>query len=247
MNEAWWARHRQFIAEAHSRPEALIGPRESGHRMLLSQAVRLVLKSGVFEGSPRVVLKVSPHQYVFRGNAGPLRRTVERHFTWRAKLILYEDWMAQNRVIVEACDRLLDQEESKTIPAWMQYLGGATGPTLYSPIWPLVLATRHFFGIRTHSGTWCQGFHNGLPVSSPENRDTYGATSFVVAAELDPQVFLGLPFTPEDVAVLNRDSRIAATFVDSDTLVSEESVTRPHYASWFDEVSDQSTGAIQSL
>ena len=39
MNEAWWARHREFIAEAHSRPEALIGPRESGHRMLLSQAV----------------------------------------------------------------------------------------------------------------------------------------------------------------------------------------------------------------
>ncbi len=71
-----WAEVR---AHAQTRPAMYIGSQETGHKIAISDVLRLVWQAKAFRHPQSVTIDLSPTQYVVRSECGPLIRACYEH------------------------------------------------------------------------------------------------------------------------------------------------------------------------
>ncbi len=152
-------------------------------------------------------------------------------FPWGDTPVLDGGWhKPHNHIIDERSYRLF--YDLPRLRGWRDRFGSSTGPTLYSPLHPLVLAQRFAIGYRVDRGMWCQTFQNGWPVSTPSRLLVPSSVGLLAAAELDPQWFTGLPFGEKEVAILAGMPHVTVAWHGKDDLLPVGSLLMEIVQDW---------------
>ena len=194
---------QEIRAHAQTRPAMYIGSQETGHRLAISDVLRLVWQAKVFRCPQTVKIDLSPTQYVVRAECGPLIRPVQQMFTFGDAETLSAPWQEQgrayfSRVAQEDEQRGLAFSQRRERRDWRYCFSGPTGPRLAAPTDPFILAHCGVWGLRTNEGLWCEAYQEGIPIGKPFLLSDPSPIGLLSAAALDPQWFTGLPFTEEE-------------------------------------------------
>jgi len=196
-----WAEVREH---AQTRPAMYVGNQATAHRTAIVECLRLVWQAKVFRHPQSVRIDLSPRQYIVRAMAGPLIRPIQQIYTFGNGETLSYPWGDQNRAYFsrvaqedEQCGIVFSKMRHRR--GWRYCFSGPTGPRLGEPGYSFTLARRGAWGLRTDDGLWCEAYQEGAPVGKPFLLSEPSPVGLVVAADLDPQWFTGLPFTEEDV------------------------------------------------
>lgn len=221
------------IERAKSRPAMYIGGQKTAHLAAISSCLNLVRKAKAFENFRLARVYLAPRQYVVLCEAGPLLAAIKELFTWEDKFVLTEGWSAVSAGLREERRvATLETESDDSLPEWRRQLGGSSGPTLESPTDPAPLAERLMVAYRVSSGYWCQGFRHGRPESMPFHIQTPSPIGLLVAAELDPTWFTGLPYTKSNVQRLMSLPEVTAEWHQQDDLLLDDVSSEELLASW---------------
>lgn len=190
-------------ASAEARPAMYISDPAKAHQLAIYNVLRLVWQAKVFRLPKAVYIDLSPTQYIVRVHAGPLIRPIQQIFSFGGHETLFEPWQEEGRAYIEKIDREdkerdIERRKWRSRHGWRYSFSGPTGPRLSSPSYPLFLAHRLSWAIRTDKGLWFEAYEHGQPLGRPELLQEPSAVALFVAATLDPKWFTGLPFTPED-------------------------------------------------
>jgi len=192
---------QEIRAHAQTRPAMYIGSQEAGHKIAISDVLRLVWQAKAFRRPQSVTIDLSPSQYLIRAECGPLIRPIQQIFSFGTGNTLAHTWGGEAqayfaRIMREDAERGFSQ--LRTRRGWRYCFSGPTGPRLASPTYPFILAHEALWGLRTDKGLWCEGYQEGVPVGRPFLLSKSSPIGLLSAATLDPQWFTGLPFTEED-------------------------------------------------
>lgn len=195
-----WEEEREH---AQTRPAMYIGSQENGHTSAMREALRLVWQARVFRHPKAVTIDLSPTQYIVRAECGPLIRPIQQIFTLGNGERLSTPWREQGN---KYFSQIVQEDEQRGIPfsqmrhrrVWRYCLCGPTGPRLDWPAHPYILASSLVWGLRNDEGLWCEAYKDGLPFGNPFCLRESSSIGLLVAADLDPQWFTGLPFTKND-------------------------------------------------
>ena len=234
MNEMIWRQNWEAnIERAKDRPAMYIGEQKAAHLTAISSSLSLVRRTKAFENFRLARVHLAPRQYVVSCESGPLLGVIEELFTWEDKLVLTEGWSAVSAGLREERRiTTLETESDDSLPEWKRYLGGSSGPTLESPTGPAPLAKRLIVAYRVSSGYWCQGFRHGRPESMPFHTQTPSSIGLLVAAELDPIWFTGLPYRESNVQRLMSLPEVTAEWHQQDDLLPDDVSSEKLLAGW---------------
>ncbi len=195
-----WDEVRQH---AERRPSMYIGEPATAHQWSIQSCLRLVWQAKVFRRPQSVTIDLSPTQYIVRAECGPLIRPIQQHFSFGSNETLGKSWpkeMQAYNVWGDAKnERKGNSVSGRRYYDWRYCFSGPTGPRLNQPAYPSILARQLAWGLRTNSGLWCETYKDGKPVARPFCLEGPSSVGLMVAADLDPQWFTGLPFTEADV------------------------------------------------
>jgi hypothetical protein len=162
------------LTNARRRPGVFIGSPSDAHLEALRGAITFLIVTRPFEQPFAVHIVCSPTQYVFRCSAGPLLKVIERSVEWNT-----------DRMLV---DLLRDPHFNRT-----------QGTPFGFGMHPVHLAERFFVGIASRSGFRHQTYREGWPTTDVLVLEEKSPYSFVIAGQLTPEWFTGLPFRWKDV------------------------------------------------
>lgn len=221
------------IKQAQSRPAMYIGGQKTAHESAISSCLGLVRKAKAFNNLLSVTVYLAPTQYVVLCEAGKLLDEIEKIYTWEDKYVLMEDWPSideglrgEHRVVT------LTTESDESLPEWRRLFGSPSGPTLNSATYPAILARRFIVAYRLSNGYWCQGFRHGRPETAPFRIQASFPVSLLVAADLDPNWFTGLPYTVDDVEKIASMPSVKAIWHPTNDLLMNELSARRELAQW---------------
>ena len=170
------------------RPALMIGGQKSAHYTAINQGIRLVHEAGAFDQLISTHICLSPNQFVVLGYAGALLKSIEDMYTWEGKSVLTDGWgEISRRFHTEYLATSAGSEVDDELTNWRKCVSSSSGPTLDSPTFAAVLASRLIVAYHTSTGFWCQAFRDGLPEAKafhlPHGQSKVG---FLLVVELDP-------------------------------------------------------------
>lgn len=229
--EMWreqWAKH---LEAARLRPAMFISEVATAHRFAVREPLRLVWVAQAFRKPVSATVLLSPTQYVVRCYTGPLVRPIQSMFSFADKPILDEGWHEHRKGIQdEYVHRIMN--DLPRLRGWRKRFGCSTGPSLNSPMYPLVLARRFAIGYHVDQGMWCQTFDKGWPQSEPRLLTDPSSVGLLAAAELDAEWFTGLPYGEKEVAGLTAMPNVTIEWHDTDDLLPDGPLSIEHVQDW---------------
>ncbi len=198
-NACGWER---WLHTAKQRPEMFIGQRHRAHltAACLSPA-ELVWSRMAFLQPVDTTLTVAPAEYFLEVQGGPLHPVLAEE----------TDWVCVDNLLLAFLD-LHPRAGTTAIVEGAPLEARDFHPSHCAT--PLFLAKGGVLALRTQAGLWLQAFRNGWPVT-PKWLETEALhhVALMVAVQLDPHWFTGLPFTIAAVRQAIPDFALAHTRV----------------------------------
>jgi hypothetical protein len=181
QNQSWVETRR--LAEI--RPAMFVGARALG--VPIAGTLKAVWQLKALSRPSRALLRVSPHQYHLRIEAGPLAGPVQRLIAWeKCDNLDWEIGLAHTRIV-----RSMAPEAHQYVTSTMSFHDFTA---------PFILADRSALAIRADAGLWCQTYEGGWPKTPPFLlTDAAPSLGLMVAAALSPHWYPDLPYTREAV------------------------------------------------
>ena len=167
----------ELLALAKSRPGMYIGTSSEAHIEAIKGTIDYLVITRPFKSPYTVHIVCSPTQYAVRCKAGPLLKAIERAVDWDT-----------DRMLV---DLLRDR-----------YFNRTQGTSIGIGLHPVPLAKRFFVGINSVSGFRHQTYREGWPTTDVLLLEGKNPCSFVIAGQLTPEWFTGLPFLSKDLEAI---------------------------------------------